>query len=243
MASTNKTTNYNLSQFIGSDKPAWLTDYNQDMSKIDTGIKNAADTATGADGKADANTTAIGTIANLTTTNKTDLVVAINEVDAHADTAQQSADTAAASATTANTTANALNTYFTLNDFGTFTCTTSGATLSSTYNNLSYASNASGSLGKIYGMLVLDPTATTVTITGQTPFRPNTAITINGVAWGQYNSQSQSFPGRLLPRSFTIGTDGSFTLTMTGTAQNEWRIYFSACLLFFKDFGDVPIPD
>ena len=54
MSSTNKTTNYELSQFVGSDKPAWLQDYNADMSKIDTGIHNAATTATGADGKADA---------------------------------------------------------------------------------------------------------------------------------------------------------------------------------------------
>lgn len=41
MGSTNKTTNYELSQFIGTDKPAWLQDYNGDMQKIDTGIHNA----------------------------------------------------------------------------------------------------------------------------------------------------------------------------------------------------------
>ena len=35
MSSTNKTTNYELSQFLGTDKPAWLSDYNTDMSKID----------------------------------------------------------------------------------------------------------------------------------------------------------------------------------------------------------------
>lgn len=46
MASTNQTTNYHLSQFVGSDKPAWLGDYNQDMSKIDTAIKGVSDTAT-----------------------------------------------------------------------------------------------------------------------------------------------------------------------------------------------------
>ena len=71
MSSTNKTTNYELSQFIGSDKPAWLTDYNADMSKIDTGINSAQGTATGADTKATANATSIGTLANLTTTAKT----------------------------------------------------------------------------------------------------------------------------------------------------------------------------
>lgn len=43
MASTNKTPNYNLSQFIATDKPAWLTDVNSDMSKIDTAIKNVSD--------------------------------------------------------------------------------------------------------------------------------------------------------------------------------------------------------
>ena len=36
MASTNKTANLELSQFEGSDKPDWLTDYNGDMLKIDT---------------------------------------------------------------------------------------------------------------------------------------------------------------------------------------------------------------
>lgn len=35
MASTNKTSNLELSQFVGSDKPDWLTDYNGDMLKID----------------------------------------------------------------------------------------------------------------------------------------------------------------------------------------------------------------
>lgn len=39
MASTNHTTNYNLSQFEGTDKPAWLSDYNGDMAKIDAGMQ------------------------------------------------------------------------------------------------------------------------------------------------------------------------------------------------------------
>jgi len=38
MASTNKTKNYSLSQFVSSDKPTWLSDYNGDMSKIDTAL-------------------------------------------------------------------------------------------------------------------------------------------------------------------------------------------------------------
>ena len=48
MAHTNSTPNYNLPQFLGSDKPAWLTDINQAMSDIDTAIaaaKTVADSA------------------------------------------------------------------------------------------------------------------------------------------------------------------------------------------------------
>lgn len=46
MGATNATTNLELSQFIGSDSPKWLTDYNGDMEKIDAGygvVKAQAD--------------------------------------------------------------------------------------------------------------------------------------------------------------------------------------------------------
>lgn len=104
MASTNKTTHYNLNQYISPDKPTYLTDYNNDMSAIDTGMYNAQQKADSAytlagtaDGKADtaitnagtaqtdASTalTRIGTLTNLDTTEKTNLVGAINEVDGY----------------------------------------------------------------------------------------------------------------------------------------------------------------
>ena len=38
MAHTNNTEHYELSQFLATDKPAWLTDYNNDMDKIDTAM-------------------------------------------------------------------------------------------------------------------------------------------------------------------------------------------------------------
>lgn len=40
---TGQTDNYELTQFASSDKPAWLTDYNGDMRKIDAGMKANAD--------------------------------------------------------------------------------------------------------------------------------------------------------------------------------------------------------
>lgn len=43
MTATNKTANYKLSQFVGTDRPTWLGDYNSDMSKIDAQLKRNAD--------------------------------------------------------------------------------------------------------------------------------------------------------------------------------------------------------
>lgn len=43
MSSTSKTANLELSQFTGTDKPAWLTDYNNDMYKIDMAVKSVKD--------------------------------------------------------------------------------------------------------------------------------------------------------------------------------------------------------
>lgn len=43
-----RTTNYGLCQYEGSDKTSYLVNYNSDMLKIDTAIKNAADAGSGA---------------------------------------------------------------------------------------------------------------------------------------------------------------------------------------------------
>lgn len=45
MSSTNKTPNYKLSQFIGTDKPTFLGDYNNDMSIIDNALFQSSQTA------------------------------------------------------------------------------------------------------------------------------------------------------------------------------------------------------
>lgn len=43
MTATNHTKNYNLSQFVGTDRPKWLVDYNGDMARIDAQMKRNAD--------------------------------------------------------------------------------------------------------------------------------------------------------------------------------------------------------
>lgn len=69
MSATNKTTYLDLPQFIGTDVPSWLGDFNGAMDKIDTGYNNvdikagkAASTANSASSKADINTQSITSI-------------------------------------------------------------------------------------------------------------------------------------------------------------------------------------
>lgn len=79
MAHTNETVNYHLSQFVGTDIPNPLVDYNGDMSKIDTAIKNVADSAVSEGGRITALETQNGNEV-LTTTAQT-LSGAVNEID------------------------------------------------------------------------------------------------------------------------------------------------------------------
>ena len=62
MASTNKTTNVLLSQFLGTDHFSFLTDYNGDMLKIDQYCGNLKTLIDGASGKAEQNTESIQSI-------------------------------------------------------------------------------------------------------------------------------------------------------------------------------------
>lgn len=233
MSSTNKTTNYELSQFVSTDKPAWLTDYNQDMSKIDAGIHSAQSTATGADGKADANTTNIGDLTYLSTTAKNTIVAAINEVDSNADTAQGTANNAANTANSAKTAADGLAAYFNIDTFATSTVTSSdNATISGTLRN---ASNADGSLGKIYGGIALTPVnAPTISIT--TNLRPSTPITIQDLAILQDVSGNKE----MYAKAVDIATDGTATISIQSYFNGHTiKLILPPCLLFIKDFGDT----
>lgn len=243
MSSTNKTTNYELSQFISTDKPAWLTDYNQDMAKIDAGIDAAQDTATGADGKADANTNNIGELTYLATTAKNNLVAAVNEVNSTAGTAQNTATNAAQSATSASNKAdNALAQIanFNLTSFTNLTVTLSnGANGGSSFT---CAKNSDGSLAKIYGQIWVTGLTAQSTITlSDTGLRPEEAITFQGCA---ISERFETDGGTsVYPLSYTLNTNGTVTITIPGggTTTRSYVMLF-ANLLFIKDFGDVPVP-
>lgn len=104
-AHTNATTNYDLPQFVGTDKPTWLGDFNEAMSDIDAGmhanataistmqtdVNNAVSTASQA--SQDVNTLS-GTVTTLSGT--------VTSVQTTANNASQTASSALNTANTAN---------------------------------------------------------------------------------------------------------------------------------------------
>lgn len=243
MSSTNKTTNYELSQFIGSDKPAWLTDYNADMSKIDAGVHTAQNTATGADGKATANASAIGTLSSLTTEAKTNLVAAVNEVNTSAATALNTATNAAGNANQAKAVADALADYLTLS-----TSSVNAASVVATAGTLtnpviSISKNSTASLGKVYGTFIHKPTASggqTITLNIDSGIHPDTQFTIRPAGTVQVVAEQAEPRTHANVVSMTFKPDGKIVLTYSVDYANQNHyIVLWPCLYFFKDFGDV----
>lgn len=244
MASTNKTTHYELSQYVGTDKPTYLTDYNNDMSAIDTGIYNAqtkADSAYAAagvaDGKAgDAQLTAnsaltnagtantnIGTMANLTTSEKSSLVGAANEINAKAN--QNAADIAKFNFTT-----------FTAYNKDSADLSITGGTINN--GNITIAKNSDGSICKIYGQLNITKTSQTTKInianSGITP-DSNIVVAPIGVEIGQENNG-----GYGTSTSLTLQTTGTVEIVSYGTsAGNNASLILIPFVIFVKNFGDV----
>lgn len=238
MASTNKTSHYELSQYVGSDKPTYLTDYNNDMSAIDTGIYNAQTKANdgytladSADGKADqaltnagnaqtdASTalTRIGTMANLTTTEKTTIVGAVNEVDAD------------------------IKKF----NFSTFTTYTTSDIVNNSNGtvaecSITLASNDDNSIIKLYGDFVVDNATSNGTITiPTTRLRPTEEITINdlGIRFGYITNAGL---GECYSASAKLKTNGDIELNFIASSS-FWRsrVILFPCVIFVKNFGDT----
>lgn len=105
MSSTNKTTYYKLSQYIGTDKPTFLGDYNTDMTKIDGGIHAVQETATTANQTAGSAETIAQTALGNTKTNATNiknLQSGVAEINAGNVTRDASISKAQSDATKAN---------------------------------------------------------------------------------------------------------------------------------------------
>ena len=104
-ASTNKTANYELPQFVGTDKPTWLGDFNEAMADIDAGMhENASDIASMASDVATATSTASQASQDVTTLTGTvnTLSSTVSSVQTTANNASQTANSALNTANTAN---------------------------------------------------------------------------------------------------------------------------------------------
>lgn len=111
-SSTNKTTNYDLPQFVGTDKPTWLGDFNEAMSAIDAGMhENATDissmesdvaTASAAASQASQDVSTLTSTVNTLSTNVSTATTTANNAQATATSALNTANTANSTANTAN---------------------------------------------------------------------------------------------------------------------------------------------
>ena len=248
MSHTNSTPNYNLPQFVGTDKPTWLNDVNGAFSSIDTQMKANADSATTANTTASTAQNAIGTLSELNTTAKTDLVNALNEVNTNLGTTSGVASSASSTATQANNKATTLESTFNINNFENFdinSITKSNCNIA--YGNIHTASNADGTLGKIYGFLGSVTSTSTTTdgyISFMTPFRPNEDIVINdSVLMIQHSYQGAPNSESIARTGMTIKTTGEVRISVQAYYYNRsYNYYLPPCLYFMKDFGDTQTP-
>lgn len=104
-SSTNKTTYYELPQFVGTDKPTWLGDFNSAMGAIDTAIHtNASDISTMATDVATATSTASQASSDVST-----LTTTVNGLSSDVSSVTTTANNASSTATSALSTANTAN--------------------------------------------------------------------------------------------------------------------------------------
>lgn len=260
MSHTNSTTNYNLPQFLGTDKPAWLGDINPAFSAIDTAIKTASDNASTASTGTTANTTAIGDLSTLTTTSKTDLVSAINEVDSDLGTTATQVGTNTGDIGTLNTTVTNLSSdvatlkqILVMDDFSSGSVT--GTNIQG--NSITLAQNSDGSVFKIYGNVhgvnvniprqLIPGTARYGVPTGCTlKTAPSEAYQINCAGFAFIQNSSFALRQYMYPVHYVVGTDGKIYLwpensntALTSGSGDRLSIWLPCSIYFNTNFGDT----
>lgn len=257
MASTNHTQYYNLPQYIGTDKPTYLVDFNQAMASIDAGIhaaKSKADnnennitTLTGTVGGLSTTvgqhttsignldtavsglSTAVGNITNLNTTDKTSVVNAVNEVNAKASNFLNFTD---------------ITTYEDT-DLTFTSCTHRAGTVT-------VALDSNKEYAKIYtaGSLNVNKTSSgdfSITIP-DTGYRPSAEFSVGGGGM-IVNIGTDYRPTSINPATLTFKTNGTIVIsgTVSSTSQAGNYVYSKVFLhnsvIVLKDFSDVPQPE
>lgn len=248
MSSTNHTTNYNLPQFLGSDKPAWLGDINPAMSAIDTAMHANATTA--AQGVSDAATaqTAAETADTKATTAQT-----------AAETAQTSANQAISNSNTNASKIAALEARFILNNIQKVTNMDTGA-FGNNYD-LTLAQNSDGSVFKFYGSWEIN-NSTNAPITFSKPQVPG-LTGVYGFATGVYLTTPPDEAYRIYPTGeyissessnsrstygacIAVGTNGQIYMLASDvqveriSAGWTWKDFEYPALYFNTNWGDAP---
>lgn len=261
MSSTNHTTNYNLPQYVGSDKPAWLGDINPAFSAIDSAMKANETSASVAGADATTANNNIGTMANLTTDEKTTLVGAINEVDTIAGTAQGTANQAVSDASAVDLKLNNFMQKFNLSNIT--NASTIPHTGGSVIGKFTLAQNSDGSIFKVYGTMELSGQ---MSVTGWTQIAgmtgkygipsglflttaPSEAYFINTGGVNYYKGTGNVL--HMDDNNIAVGTDGQiyvWALTWQPSSQSvasgySQTLILPACVYFNTDFGDTPSPD
>ena len=249
MSSTNHTTNYNLPQFVGSDKPAWLGDINPAMSAIDTAMHANATAAAQA-----------STDAGNAQTAATAAATAADDAATAAATAQGTANTAIANNNATQSALNAFKSLFNFTHFSTAQASGTGIDVS----GLKLAQDESGSVFKLYGQIIINPSGSypRIAVAGMSGYyglatglflnhHPSEPIPIEGSPIVvRQNYASRATNDNVRPTGFVIGTDGQiyawvYNNTNPATTSNGelYHVIFPPCIYFNIDFGDDVTPE
>lgn len=258
MSSTNKTANYNLPQFIGTDKPSWLGDVNQAMSIIDGQMKTNADNIASASGEVNELETRVGSAET-----------SVSSLNTRVGTTETQVSNLAGNVSNLNTSVTGLISQLNLNQITNATIELAGGRSF----HVTLAQNEDGTLFKFYGLCYIDNnTASSISLgnyvsipgsnnaygiaTGLTlNKRPSSAYTIECAGYTLcatrgYSKTATDYmdAGNMFNVLIMVGTDGQIYVALAGNdftstatpfpAYTRSRIFWLPMLYWNGDFGD-----
>lgn len=262
MSATNTTTNYNLPIFIGSDKPAWLVDFNGAMNAIDAQMKVNADAIAGKspiltfNDTTEIDFTKTGDVitANLASgvsdkvgralvtpvaAPASEEIVSINTSGSQSSLAAGSGINISGGAISTTVDMNLSNIqYYDLQDMTPNPGTSGTGTKS---GGVTAALNSSKTIGKIYGNFYISGAAAnadygyTTGITIDPPADGQQYLIDAGIAYTRNSSGNVIYMGTAY---LIISGAGSVSIYTRSSASGNILCRFDPNIYYFKDFGD-----
>lgn len=258
MSSTNKTANYNLPQFIGTDKPSWLGDVNQAMSIIDGQMKTNADNITSASGEV-----------NELETRVESSETSVSSLNTRVGTTETQVSNLAGNVSNLNTSVAGLISQLNLNQISDATINLAGGRSF----HVTLAQNEDGTLFKFYGLCYIDNnTASSISLGNYVSIpgsnnaygiatglilnkKPNSAYTIECAGYTLCATRGFSKiandymdAGNMFNVLLVVGSDGQIYVALAGNdftsaattfpAYTRSRIFWLPMLYWNGDFGD-----